>query len=603
MLVFVITVGLLATVVGCSKDNEETTPAAKDVYQVVYNYNYGDKEPYVAQVPAGTRANNMNPKRSGYTLDGWYTSSACNPGEQFDFSTKINQDVQLWAKWTKDAAKYVVTLDYNYEGGGSTEISVTENKTISTALLPGCPRLGFNYKGWYTTPGCAESDRWHFESDTVTDDITLYAAYELDPSIPRDEDGNIVYDGVEVTVWGSIDFGTQSALDKLIAQFNFEHAGSIHINYTTALNDLSQSRTAIRRQQIDNANVDALANYYAVKDVYELAGLTFDAEDYYSEAIRNCYVNGTQYSVPLAAGVPYIIYNKALMAKYNADNALPDNYTAFKNLMIAAYDGEIDANGAFLSAMTGYCWTFKECTSYAAFIQNDSEYYLFENGLTVNKWGESGSAAYLKAETAYKNLYHMFGANGTNFGGLGDDSYEDTAVILAVSSGNALMGIVNAPANTASILSDGNIGIMPLSGFFADEGSANKDQIPVMSLGFQFYKARDVSPLELAAGAVFVDYVSRNTAGFAEAGFYPLRKSVVASSAFQNSTNATVKALKNVGDPENFRTLDGYPTGKAIFNTICAEGYIVPQLNDTLATDATLASKFALMYNALKAQM
>ena len=73
---------------------------------------------------------------------------------------------------------------------------------------------------------------------------------------------------------------------------------------------------------------------------------------------------------------------------------------------------------------------------------------------------------------------------------------------------------------------------------------------------------------QIAAGALFVDYLSKNTASFAKSGLYPLRKSVVESKEFKDSTNPNVQFLKQVGDPNNFRTLDGHASEKPIMNVM-----------------------------------
>lgn len=99
-------------------------------------------------------------------------------------------------------------------------------------------------------------------------------------------------------------------------------------------------------------------------------------------------------------------------------------------------------------------------------------------------------------------------------------------------------------------------------------------------IGFEFYKAKNVGLTQLAAAAKFVDYVSRNSGDFGKVGWYPLRKDVVESADFQNSTNSYVQLLKQIGDPENFITFDGHVNEKNIFNQTAAEGLLLSLLDE-----------------------
>lgn len=73
--------------------------------------------------------------------------------------------------------------------------------------------------------------------------------------------------------------------------------------------------------------------------------------------------------------------------------------------------------------------------------------------------------------------------------------------------------------------------------------------------------------------------MSKNSYAFAELGWYPVRKSVAEGDAFTNSDHAVISVLKQCGEPENFRTFDGYVRGKTIVNSNVAFGHILPILS------------------------
>lgn len=559
-----------------SPSSEILSSETKSAYSVTYDLNYEGGTTRTVSVPAGTRATNWRATRSGHTLDGWYEEKECVT--PFDFSQYIYADLTLYASWTKNAEKYDVTLDYNYEGAGEpASVKVEEQTTIDPTLIPECPRLGMEYAGWYTDPECQNA--WNFSTDVVTGNLTLYAGYTLDSSIERDEAGNIVYDNVVVGVYVGADFGTKTTLQTLVSKFNTEYKDQIKIMLSTELT--SQNDYSLRFQQTPEVNW-TYTTYYKATDVFALAGLDLSASDYYAGAIKENYVENSLYSVPIMGGVPYLIYNKELMSKYNGDAALPTCYSEYKALLKKAYDGEIATKTDFKSIVTNRSWTFKEGACATTFFQNDAPYYVYKDGAYVNEWNE-GSETLSDATTAMQNFYDLFGAGGYCGGGaIGPESeYYDTTAMNKVQEGSALAGLINIPASSATVIQQSaKMGVLPISGLFADKDKTAVNAIPLQQVGFEFYKAKNVGLTQLAAAAKFVDYVSRNSGDFGKVGWYPLRKDVVESADFQNSTNSYVQLLKQIGDPENFITFDGHVNEKNIFNQTAAEGLLLSLLDE-----------------------
>ncbi len=552
--------------------------------------------------------------RVGYSLEGWYTDETLS--SKFDFSEPITTDTVLYGRWIKDPDVCVVTFDLCIDGEDDVQYAVSEGSSISSEDIPTCMKLGYEYRQWYVDEEMTIP--WDFDMDVVVSDMTLYAEYAQDLSIVRNEDGSINFQDVTVNLYANWVFGTaDSYLADLIEQFNAEYNGRIKIiPYSGTLTTSSQNTYSLRYQQISGANEDADTNYYTAQSVYELAGIEFDPNDWYTNAIRNCYYNGKLQSVPVVAGVPYVIYNRELMEKYNGTADLPSNYAELSALLKKAYEGESATNSNFKTFISGTAWPFRESTSMVGYLQNGAEYYVYENGEYINKWGDTTSEGYQGAVTALYNTYSLLGANGECHGGLSGDTYVDNLTMNAVISGDAFMGIVNVPETTAEVwknvavgaTSNGKINVMPLSGLFAGEGvdEDTANQIPVHTLGFQFYKAKDVGYVELAAAAVFADYVSKNTINYAQNGWYPLNKTVTASDKFAHPTGDNYNTcqqihwvLKNVGDPEDFRTLDGYTSEKYIINTVSGEQYMVTGGVLAMTGEVTRSTVEAQIFNLL----
>lgn len=553
--------------------------------EVVYHLNYEGAGERKVEIPTGAKALDWNAPREGFKLADWYTEAECR--NAYDFSREVKSNLNLYAGWNVDEGKVGVTFNYNYPGSKSPfTVSVDKYGKVAERYAPTADkvdRIGMELSGWYRDAACTQE--WNFETDTVDSAITLYAGYVPTKTIPRDEDGNIIYDSVSVNFWLANNGKGQAIFAKLAEQFNEEYKGKIRVNATEALEN--QKTYSVRLQSTPEKSVNE-GTYYSVSDIYAMAGIEYSLDDWYEGALKDSLYKGALTSVPMLASVPYMVYNKNLMEKYGSGK-LPANYTELSATLKKAYEGEKAAKPDFKSIMTNTDWTFKEAPSSVAFLQNGAEYYAYDaDAMTYgNKWEEQSVGN--GALAALTNTYNLFGAGGDCHGGVGDaSSYDDHTPINAVREGNALMCLVNYACSNDLVKGNSNLGIMPLSNLFTDGDGADAALIPVHTFGLAFYRAELVSDIQLAAGAVFADYCSKHSEAFTEEGWYPVRK----SSAVPEKFNANYREiLEKVGSPENFYTYDGYTGGKKIVNTICAEKYIVPMLSQQNADIAKILAE------------
>lgn len=112
------------------------------------------------------------PTREGYLFNGWYTESKTI--NAFDFTTKLTQDLSLYAGWNVDTGNNVtITYMWNYDGAPNNGIFNTvtiEKNSKTTGLNP--TRENYFFVGWYIDSDCTTS--YDF-SKRVTEDVTLYA--------------------------------------------------------------------------------------------------------------------------------------------------------------------------------------------------------------------------------------------------------------------------------------------------------------------------------------------------------------------------------------------------------------------------------------------
>lgn len=130
-----------------------TAPAAQTVYSGTAN---------VLTAPT-------EPMAQGYYFGGWYANAACT-GTTFDFSTALDDNTTLYAKWTP--RQNIIIFDL---GGKGTAIS---NQTVTTGDVVTEPDVQFDgeegIEGWYTDIGLTQ--KYDFTA-AVDNSMRLYAKW------------------------------------------------------------------------------------------------------------------------------------------------------------------------------------------------------------------------------------------------------------------------------------------------------------------------------------------------------------------------------------------------------------------------------------------
>lgn len=138
------------------------------VYIVTFETNGGTTVSAQNVLEGETATEPTAPSYTGHKFSGWYSDSELTI--EFNFSTKITENITLYAKWT-ELAKYTVT--YNSNGGSS--VSAEQVYEGETATEPSKPsKDGFKFVSW-----CIDSELvTSFDFSTpITRDITLYAKW------------------------------------------------------------------------------------------------------------------------------------------------------------------------------------------------------------------------------------------------------------------------------------------------------------------------------------------------------------------------------------------------------------------------------------------
>lgn len=150
-----------------SKD--DSSDVEKQTYTVTFNSNGGSAVTEIKVEEGKTITKPANPTQEGKEFKGWYTDAACT--KEFVFTTAINANTTLYAKWEDLAPEIKVTVTYVLNGHGDAIDALTDVNQLP-ATLPTPTAAGFTFLGWYTdealkTPAVAGA--------ALTENVTLYA--------------------------------------------------------------------------------------------------------------------------------------------------------------------------------------------------------------------------------------------------------------------------------------------------------------------------------------------------------------------------------------------------------------------------------------------
>ena len=161
----------------------EKTPPAPTQFTITFEANGHGTAPADIIVNKGETATAPDaPTDANYDFGGWYTEAECT--NKFDFSQAVNDNITLYAKWTKKTppTPVTVTITFNANGHGTAPEAITVNKG-EQATAPTAPTdANYDFGGWYTEAECTNAFDF---TQAVNDNITLYAKWtEKTPPAP-----------------------------------------------------------------------------------------------------------------------------------------------------------------------------------------------------------------------------------------------------------------------------------------------------------------------------------------------------------------------------------------------------------------------------------
>lgn len=160
-----------------------TVPALAS-YKVSYNANGGSGAPGSQTKWYGTtlKLSSTKPNRSGYSFQGWATSSSGSVAYAAGANYTANAAVTLYAKWKANT----YTVSYNANGGSGAPSSQTKTYGVNLTLSSTKPtRTNYTFKGWGTSASSTSVAYASGATYTSNASITLYAIWSLSYKAPR----------------------------------------------------------------------------------------------------------------------------------------------------------------------------------------------------------------------------------------------------------------------------------------------------------------------------------------------------------------------------------------------------------------------------------
>lgn len=269
-------------------------------YTVSYNANGGSGAPSSQTKYYGKslKLSTTKPTRTGYTFQGWATSSSGSVAYASGATYTANSSVTLYAKWK--AITY--TVSYNANGGSGAPSSQTKTYGVNLTLSSTKPtRANYTFKGWGTSKSATTVSYTAGATYSKNAAVTLYAIWQLAYKKPRITNLSVIRSNSSGTASDSGTYAKVSfnwACDKTISSILIEWesetggSGSKSVTATGTSGSVSQV--------IGNNTISTDANYTIKITVTDASG--------YTSAVVT--ISGTSFTMDLLSGGKGIAFGK-----------------------------------------------------------------------------------------------------------------------------------------------------------------------------------------------------------------------------------------------------------------------------------------------------
>lgn len=523
---------------------------AKTSYSVKYNANGGTGAPGSQTKWYGEtlKLSTTKPTRTGYTFQGWSTSSGGSVVYASGANYTANAAAKLYAVWKANT----YTVKYDANGGTGAPASQTKTYGVNLTLSSTKPtRTNYNFKGWGTSAGSttvAYASGAVYSSNSA---ITLYAIWELAYTPPRitevklermDGYGTVSDEGTNLYVY----FKWET--DKTVSSVKAEYKTSGETIYKSLMT-FSATGTS--------GTVD-----------YTITQMTFDTEVGYDIRITVTDSVGSSTYLSSISPMAYIIdclkggKGLAIGKPASAEGFEIAWDTKFEKKLLDKFGKEI-TNGLTKYESTGIdpntTLDHVILTNHANRPSSVSAYWYIMTFFYANKTSDSAKAQIALPYSTKASMYHRYYHNGS-WSAWRRVVNEDEAKILAMTvslpsgdhnvSGASMLNLSNLLGNTAgTLLSQSGGGIKIGAGVTQIMVSGNvfvySSAIGNGYAWARIFRVRGTAQTELATSIS----VTNQGVGYTSVNIPPLLASVqegdIIKIKYLNSEASTVRGLGN----------------------------------------------------------
>ena len=205
-----------------------------NTYTVSYSANGGSGAPVAQTKTYGVTLtlSTVKPTKTGYTFQGWSTSSSGGVNYASGADYTANAAVTLYAVWKANT----YTVSYNANGGSGAPGAQTKTYGVTLKLSSTKPtRTNYNFKGWGTSSSSITVSYAAGGNYTSNASITLYAIWELAYTAPRLSDFSVARctsDGAESENGTYVKVDFKWATDKSVTAIKIEYKSETATNWT-----------------------------------------------------------------------------------------------------------------------------------------------------------------------------------------------------------------------------------------------------------------------------------------------------------------------------------------------------------------------------------
>ena len=412
------------------------TPTPVATYTVSYNANGGSGAP-----TSQTKTHNVTltlsstkPTRSGYTFNGWSTSStATSPTYYAGGSYTANASVTLYAVWTYNAPS-TYNISFNANGGSGAPNSVTKTNGVTLYLPSTIPtRTNYAFLGWSTSSTATTASYSAGGAFTLNANTTLYAVWEYDPATYRvyyNANGGSGAPSSQIKTYGvtltlSSTIPTRSGYDFLgwstsstATSATYSAGGSYTANAGTTLYAVWEK--ANYEFSISNITVSDSEPYRYGTITVQVRTDSWDQKNPYSDIPVQLYYDGrlmsTQYVDFAAYGVANLTFTlyvgdtpgyRSIEARINWSNRGSEtnnsNNSVATSINVRDFDYEMSVDDVTMSG--NYCAGETVISSFT--VSNDSDYDItpdMGNSASFTAYYFSGSQKVVIATDTWSNV-------------------------------------------------------------------------------------------------------------------------------------------------------------------------------------------------------